>query len=62
MAKSAEFFDSEDVDILTLKKYILESWLPLPSATQLIESKVKDITYFSSTGKDKRHVSTLAMI
>lgn len=42
--------------------YVYENWIPLPSATQLVESKVKDTSFCKSTGKSEGNTSIVAMI
>jgi hypothetical protein len=55
-------FDSIDSEVLELQEYVKESFLPLPSSTQLVESKVKDMDFCGSTGRDEGRISNLAMI
>ena len=61
IADYLSLFDSDD-DVLSLKACVQESWLPLPSATQLAESMVKNANFCKSTGKDEANTSNLAMI
>ena len=62
VSNGEKLFESEDNDVASLRECVEESWLPLPSATQLVESKVKDATFCKTTGKDESHASTLAMV
>jgi len=62
LAHGDSLFLSDDRDIAILRKYVQENWLPLPSATQLVESKVKDTSFCKSTGKSEGNTSNLAMI
>ena len=48
--------------MLALQSCVKENWIPLPSATQLVEFKVKDTTFCKSTGKSEWITSNLAMI
>ena len=62
ISEGASLFESEDSDVRLFKKYIKENWIPLPLATQLVESKVKDTTFCKSTGKSEWNTSNLTMI
>ena len=62
MSEGEKLFESCNPAVINLKKYVQESWVPLASATQLIESKVKDTSFCGSTGKEERKVSMLTMI
>ena len=62
IADGLSLFDSDDNDVLSLKAHVQESWLPLPSATQLAESIVKNTNFCKSAGKDEANTSNLAAI
>ena len=57
-----ELFEPLHLDIKALKSCIQESLLPLPSATQLTESKVKDVAFCESTSHSASSASNLAMV
>ena len=48
--------------MIRFKQVVSESWSPLPSATQFVESKSKFIAFCKSTGKGDANIFTLYMI
>ena len=62
IAEGCSLFDTDDLEVLSLQQYVKENWIPLPSATQLVESKVKDTSFYKSTGKSEWNTSNIAMI
>ena len=62
ISEGASLLDSEDSDVRSFEQLVKEKWLPLPPATQLVESKVKDTTFCKSAGKSEWNTSNLAMI
>ena len=61
VAASAQIFDSIDNDVASLRLCMQQSWLPLASSTQLVESKVKDSSTFKVTGRSEDNSFTMAM-
>ena len=55
-------FLSDDDNVRALDKNSKESWLPLLSSTQLVESKAKDVNLRGSTGRDESNVSKISMM
>ena len=60
IAKGKSLFESNILAVQLFSKYVTESWLPLASSTQLVESKVKDTTFYALTGKKEQNISKLA--
>ena len=50
-------FQSNNSDVAALRKHVREHWITLPSATHLIESKVKCTSFCSSTGESEVNAS-----
>lgn len=61
LSDGASSFDSDNSDAISFKLRAQENWMPLPSATHLVGSKVKDAAFCKSTGKSKQSASNLAM-
>ena len=47
---------------MRLTKHAKESWITLPSSTQLLERKVKKTDFCGSTSKGESSISKLAMM
>ena len=62
IAHGNSLFESADPDIVLLREYARKHWTLLPSATQLVESKVKDTSFCKSIGKQEFSTSSLAMV
>ena len=53
LAAGENAFNAVDLDVLSLQLRIKQTWLPLPSSTQLVKSKAKDTAFCKSAGKEE---------
>ena len=59
---SARMFDSIDNNVTALRLCTQQLWLPLVSLTQLVESKVKDLSTFKVTGRSEENSSIMVIV
>ena len=62
IAQGSSSFDADDDNALDLQQHVKLHWIPLPSATQLVELKAKDASFCKSTGKSEWSASNIAMM
>lgn len=62
IAHDAQLFEERSEDMFLLQQYVKETILPLPSNTQLVESKIKDITHCKKTGRSEATTTYITQI
>ena len=62
LSHGASLFNSNNSDIILFKLHAQENWIHLLLIIQLVESKVKDSTFYKLTSKSDWNISNLIII